>query len=190
MIPFYSENKKVQQVAERVARHAMAVAGGPAPPEGRSAEQSLATIDDALFVLTEAQRNAAREVQRLAAAAGDNSHQSAADALTRSVLVLADLRDRLRAVVTDDAADGGPGTLNWVIARLDEALTGLEVCEFTDEGTVDVQRHQIVDRRPADQAHPAGAIARSVRPGITLGGALLRPQQVVIFASEGGGTDA
>jgi molecular chaperone GrpE (heat shock protein) len=188
VIPFYSENKKVQQAAERVARHAMAVAGGPAPPEGRSAEQSLATIDNALSVLAEDQRNAAREVQRLAAAAGD-SHQSAADALARSVLVLADLRDRLRAVASGSAGGADPGTLNWAIARLNEALAGVEVREFTDEGTVDVQRHQIVDRRQADRGHPAGAIARSVRPGLTLGGALLRPQQVVIFASDGGGTD-
>jgi hypothetical protein len=185
------ERARTQQVAARVARRAAAIAGRAEPPEGRSAEESLTTIDAALSALAEGQENSTREIRRLAAA--DDRSRPAAPGPPHSMLILAELRDRLRVVATEPAAgDRGTGTLPWVIARLDEALTGLEVQEFADEGVVDARRHQIVDRRPADGAHPPGTIARSVRPGLTLAGALLRSQQVIVYAVQGaeGGTSA
>jgi hypothetical protein len=183
------DRQRVQEIAEQVAQHAVAVAGGALPPEGRDAEESLATIDAALAVLAEAQENSAREVQRLAAAGG--TPHGAAHAPPHAVLILAELRDRLRTVaVQPAAADLSAGTLSWVIARLDEALVGLEIREFTDDGAIDAQRHQIVDRRPADSNHAAGTIARSVRSGLTLAGAMLRPQQVVVYTDGRGNTDA
>ncbi len=186
---FGRDRQRAQQLAEHVARHAVAVAGGAVPPEGRTMEESLATIDAALSALAESRENSAREVQRLVAASGHR--QQAMHASPRSMLVLAELRDRLRTVVAEDAvSDDGARMLPWVIARLDEALADLEVSEFSDDGAVDVLRHHIVDRRPADSAHPPGTIARSVRSGLMLAGALLRPQQVVVYADGEGDTDA
>jgi hypothetical protein len=177
------ERQRIQQLAERVARRAAAIAGGAVPPAGRGAEESLLTIDAALSALAEVQENSARELRRLAAA-GDRSRPPA-PASPRSMLILAELRDRLRPLAAEPGAgDVGTGTLPWVIARLDEALADLEVREFADDGVVDVRRHQIVDRRPADVAHPPGTIARSVRAGLTLAGALLRSQQVVVYADQ------
>ncbi len=181
--------KKARQLAERVAQRAVAVAGGVLPHEGCSTEESLATIDSALATLAEAKENSAREIQRLTTGSS-RRHDPAAAVLARPALVLAELRDRLRGVFAESAGDASAATLRWVIERLDEGLAGLEVGEFTDEGIVDVRRHQIVDRRAANPAHPPGTIAQSVRPGLTLAGSLLRPQEVVVFASEDGGSDA
>jgi molecular chaperone GrpE (heat shock protein) len=187
---------RAQSAAEQVARHAVAVAGGAVPQEGCSLEESLATIDTALSALAEARENSVREVQRLIAA-GANQNQ-VAHVPPKSALLLAELRDRLR-VLADEDKEGvqgtgsgtgtGTGTLRWVIARLDEVLEELEVREFADDGAVNVQRHQIVARRAADPAHPVGTIARSVLPGLTLAGALLRAQQVIVYADGDDGRD-
>lgn len=183
------DRQKVRLLAERLAQYAVDLAGGAAPPEGCSAQESLATIDSALSALAEAKQNSDRELQRLASASSSRHLDAAADALARSALVLAELRDRLRGVVAE--GDGAAAaTLPWVIKRLDEGLAGLQVAEFVDDGEVDVRRHQIVDRRAANLEHPPGTIAQSVRPGLTLAGSLLRPQEVIVFSAEDDRADA
>lgn len=188
MNPLNRENKKIRGLAEQVARRAAAIAGSGAPDPDGSAEQSLATIDTALSALAEVRENSTREINRLMAAVRDGGKQVSRPAAS-SALTFAELRDRLRVIVGDDPAGANAETLHWVIARLDEGLADLGVREFADEGRVDVQRHHIVDRRPAGPMHPAGTIAHSVRPGLTLADAMLRPQLVVVFSSDSADTD-
>jgi GrpE len=159
---------------------------GPAPKQEPAA--LLQAIRSALAVIAEALANRDREVARLRAQPAAAS-MPAPRAPTRAALTLAELRDRLRvlAAPSGDVANGeDPGRLGWVIERLDEALHQLGVAEYLDDGRVDLARHQVINRRPADSRHPSGTIASSVRSGLLLSGEVLRPQQVVVYVDQSG----
>ena len=165
----------LRDLADALATEAAAITGLPAPGSDDPVAQ-LGSVRAALAVTAEMIANQQRELDRLRtqpAAPPPNPSD-------RAALTLVDLRDRLRVL---GAPDSGYG---WVVERLGEALDQLDVIEFQDEGRTDPARHQVMDRRPADTAHPAGTIARSVRSGLLLSGRVLRPQQVVVFVDDAG----
>lgn len=180
-----------QEQAEKTAAQAAAIAGMPGPPPGQEPTELLQGIRLALAAVAEAMANQDRELARLRALPTSAS-VPASRPPTRAALTLADLRDRLRVLASSpgnpadrDVANGRDDSsqLGWVIERLDEALRQLGVAEYQDTGPVDLGRHQVVDRRPADSQHPSGTIASSVRSGLLLSGDVLRPQQVVVYAN-------
>jgi hypothetical protein len=185
-IPGALDRKKaeLQRLAEKTAVEAAAVAGVPGPAPEQEPAALLRDIRSALAVIAEALANRDREVARLRVRPAE---APAPRAPTRAALTLAELRDRAR-VLAEPSGEGedtsGEGRLGWVIERLDEALHQLGVAEYLDDGRVDLARHQVIDRRPADPRHPSGTIASSVRSGLLLSGEVLRPQQVVVYANQ------
>jgi hypothetical protein len=199
-LPVFSDPKaEWQRLAEQTAAEAAAVAGMPGPrPEQKPAEL-LRDVRSALAVIAEAMANQDRELARLRAQP-TQAPMPAAQTPTQAALTLAELRDRLRVLASspENPTDRGKrrnqddqdvatsrddsSRLHWVIERLDEALRQLGVAEYRDAGPVDLARHQVVDRCPADPQHPSGTIASSVRSGLLLSGDVLRPQQVVVYA--------
>jgi len=187
-LPGVPDRKKaeLQQLAEKTAVEAAAIAGVPRPAPEQDPAVLLQATRSALAVVAEALANRDREVTRLRVQSAATP-RPALRTPTRAALTLAELRDRLRvlAAPSGDIADGGaPDRLGWVIERLDEALQQLGVAEYLDNGRLDLARHQVIDRRPADSRHPGGTIASSVRSGLLLSGEVLRPQQVVVYADQ------
>jgi hypothetical protein len=183
-----------QQLAEKAAAEAAAVAGLPGPAPDQDPAELLHSVRLSIRVIEEAMASQDRQLAR------STARQEAAPASgpsPRAALTLAGLRDRLRvlAAAPDQPVDAGggsgpdsgtgpdaPGRLGWIIDRLTEALQQLGVAEYLDTGPVDLARHQVVGRSPADGRHASGTIASSVRSGLLLSGDVLRPQQVVVYA--------
>jgi hypothetical protein len=183
-----------QQLAEKAAAEAAVAAGLPGPAPDQDPAELLHSIRLAIRVIEEAM---ASQDRKLARSTARQASAPAPGPSPRAALTLADLRDRLRvlAAAPDQPGDVGgesgrdsvtrpdePSRLGWIIDRLSEALRQLGVAEYLDTGPVDLARHQVVGRCPADARHSSGTIASSVRSGLLLSGDVLRPQRVVVYA--------
>jgi len=189
-------------LAESTAAEAAALAGMPSPPPTKDPAELLSAIRLAVRAIEE---TLASQDRKLASAMAQQAQAPAPapGASPRAALTLADLRDRLRVLAAAAGQSGDPGAssqdsaagldepsrLDWIIDRLTEALQQLGVAEYLDTGPVDLARHQVVGRRPADARHLSGIIESSVRSGLLLSGDVLRPQQVVVYADTARSTD-
>jgi hypothetical protein len=167
MLPFRRPARPNHQLHQLV-REAALRAGTPAPGEPRDDDELLQVGQHALAVLADALATARAVSPPPASAHGWDSASVA--------LELAGVRERLR-----DVSDGTNEVYTWLLDRLDVVLDGLQVTEFADDGPVVPQRHRVVGATPGG---PAGRIAATARPGLRLGAAVLRPQDVVIFGRE------
>jgi molecular chaperone GrpE len=107
------------------------------------------------------------------------------EALLREWLEVADSVERAAA------AAGGDSPLAGGLAALGEQIDALlqrqGMTRFGAPGErFDPERHEAVAARPSDE-HPDGTILEVVRAGYERGGRVLRPAQVVVARSTGGG---
>jgi hypothetical protein len=72
--------------------------------------------------------------------------------------------------------------LRWVDARAKSLLAACEVVRVEETGSFDPSRHQAVAIRTAPSPELSDQIAETVRPGYAWRDALLRPQQVIVYA--------
>jgi hypothetical protein len=94
------------------------------------------------------------------------------------------LADRLADLTEQGApvdAEQASTVLGWLAGRTQAMLDACEVTAITDDGPVDLMRHEVVAGRPASTAELAEHIASTIRPGYAWRGRLLRPQQVVAY---------
>jgi hypothetical protein len=101
----------------------------------------------------------------------------------REVIRLADGLLDLRETLDLSAGGGQPAetVLRWVDARTRALLTACDVKRVEESGTFDPTRQQAVANRAAPRPELAHQIADTVRPGYAWHGALLRPQQVIVY---------
>lgn len=181
--------KSLRDVGRAVATQAAAIAGAPAPYADAEPEDLFAAITQSLRLIVESRANEQREwarrqstepsVSALATAPSDAGPATDPGAL----LALADLLDRLRVITAGGAAAPQQDeVLPWLLERLADAVSRFGIAEFDDTGLSDPVRHQVVGRVPTTDAALEGHIARSVRPGLTVSGEMLRPQQVLVYA--------
>lgn len=177
---------RIREVARDLAFYGAQVSGIPPPISDAPTAAFFATIQSAIDVLNEMQRNSNLQASRTS----DRASADQADwksVRTAVVLSLADLRHQLRA--RDIAVATGREDLSdmrelvgWVIERLDEALETAGASEFVDDGKLNVSRHHVVGRIPSNATHPDGTIASSVRSGLLVAGEVLTPQQVIVYS--------
>jgi GrpE len=72
--------------------------------------------------------------------------------------------------------------LRWVDARAKSLLAACDVVRVEETGSFDPSRHQAVSVRTAPSPQLSGQIAETIRPGYAWRDALLRPQQVIVYA--------
>lgn len=72
--------------------------------------------------------------------------------------------------------------LRWVDARSKSLLAACEVLRVEEDGSFDPSRHQAVAIRTAPSPELSDQIAETIRPGYAWRGAMLRPQQVIVYA--------
>lgn len=131
-----------------------------------------------------------RHSQVQATREGDASEEprasAAADAgrvppIVRELIRFADgLRDLSAGARLDQPPDP---VLRWAQERAVAMLDAYDVVHVEETGAFDPHRHQAVGRRDAPGPTLAHQIADTVRPGYSWHGALLRPQQVIVYAS-------
>jgi hypothetical protein len=71
--------------------------------------------------------------------------------------------------------------LRWVEVRTEDLLTACDVRRIEESGTFDPRRHKAEDTQEAPSPELADQIASTVRPGYAWHGAVLRPQQVIVY---------
>lgn len=153
---------KIREAARGLALYGAQLSGVPAPPRDAPTATFFEIIRSALDVLSEMQHNASLQASR----ANDRASADQANwksTRTTLVLSLASLRHQLRARATgataaaDSVSDLG-SVITWVIERLNETLETAGASEFVDVGRLDVTRHHVIGRLPADAKHLDGAI--------------------------------
>jgi molecular chaperone GrpE (heat shock protein) len=117
---------------------------------------------------------------RISAPAADQAAQTP-PAIAGELITLADrLVDLTGQGAPVDAEQAG-AVLDWLAGRTQAMLNACEVTAITDDGPVDLMRHEVVAGRPAGTGELAEHIASTIRPGYAWRGRLLRPQQVVAY---------
>ncbi len=81
--------------------------------------------------------------------------------------------------------------LRWMEARIRSLLASCDVVRIEETGGFDPLRHEAVASRAAPSPQLVHQIADTVRPGYQWHGALLRPQQVIVYvpADQAASTD-
>jgi hypothetical protein len=141
---------------------------------------------DALIAELRQARAETEAARTPAARAWVNTPPADQDAQTPPVIAgeLITLADRLVDLTGQGApvdAEQAGAVLGWLAGRTQAMLNACEVTAITDEGPVDLMRHEVVAGRPASTAELAEHIASTIRPGYAWRGRLLRPQQVVAY---------
>lgn len=96
------------------------------------------------------------------------------------------LADGLSDLITQAETSGQltvDTVLRWVGVRTESLLIACDIVQILDADGFDPARHQSVAGRPAPCPQQTGRIAETVRPGYAWKGALLRPQQVIVYTT-------
>jgi hypothetical protein len=90
--------------------------------------------------------------------------------------------DGLRDLGSGNPPDSPPEpVLRWAQERVAALFGACDVVPVEETGPFNPHRHQAVGRRDAPSPALARQIADTVRPGYSWHGALLRPQQVIVY---------
>lgn len=146
--------------------------------------------------LAEAQKSADVSTRELRACQQELADLRAADPSigldedepTPIALDLIALADRIAEYQPPDHAtrEDVLAALRWMASSTEQLMrTSCEVTSFVDEsGSRDVTRHAVLATTPTSNPDLVGHIARTLQPGYMWRGKTLRPQMVVIYASE------
>ncbi|WP_420128111.1 nucleotide exchange factor GrpE [Longimicrobium sp.] len=94
------------------------------------------------------------------------------------------MRDHL-AFARMDGSGLSPDVVELVYRELGAALALENVTVLEDEGVFDPEYQQVVDLRATADPAQADRVCQTVRAGYSVGGEVVRPQQVVIYARAG-----
>jgi hypothetical protein len=103
--------------------------------------------------------------------------------VVRELIRLADRLPNMPGTSAPAESAGTDTVVRWFGARVQAMLTACDVARIQDSGPVDSRRHEVVATRPAPGDDLAHHIADTVRPGYEWRGQLVRPQQVIAYAS-------
>jgi hypothetical protein len=170
---FWRSSREIRSLADGLQLVCATLAGVPVAAD-RGTVRALHNSAAALALLAERRQKEQADLMR--------AHTNLAAVADRLVC----LRQRVTDLRTGADVHSEAPLLPWLAQQVEVMIGELDVREFTDVGSVDPRRHEVLALRPTAVTVQVGLIAETLDCGLLIGSELLRRQRVVAFVAEEG----